>query len=101
MKRWYRGDARMAEKMGELLRDICKTFGWKTRLLAPITGLYALLSLKREEKRLKEGWTYEPKSFSEKNAAALALEGRRPLRVKIAIPDMPFTIGTPAPVPER
>jgi radical SAM superfamily enzyme YgiQ (UPF0313 family) len=98
MKKWYRGDARMAGKMGELLRDIYGTFGWKTRVLAPVFGLYALLSLKREEKRLKEGWTYEPRSFCEKNAAALALEGKQPRRVKIAIPDVPFTVSKTVPV---
>lgn len=101
MKRWYRRDARMAGKMEELLREICKTFGWKTRVLAPITGLYALLSLIREEKRLKRGWTYEPKTFFEKNAAALALEGRRPLRARLAVPRIPLNIGTPSPVLER
>jgi len=91
----------MAGKMGELLRDIYGTFGWKTRILAPVFGLYALESLKREEKRMKDGWTYEPQPFYEKNAAALALEGKRPPPVKIAIPDVPFILGKTAPVPGR
>jgi hypothetical protein len=30
--------------------------------------------LQREEKRLARGWVYEPASFYEKNAAAIALE---------------------------
>ena len=101
MKKWYRGDVRMAGKMGDLLRDIYGTFGWKTRILASVFGLYALESLKREEKRLKKGWTYEPRSYRQKNAAALALEGKRPLHVKIAIPDVPFITGKTAPMPGR
>jgi hypothetical protein len=32
--------------------------------------------LKREEKRLARGWSYEPGSFYEKNAAAMALESK-------------------------
>jgi hypothetical protein len=30
--------------------------------------------MKLEERRLARGWTYEPRSFYEKNQAALALE---------------------------
>jgi hypothetical protein len=37
-------------------------------------GSYLYLTSKREEKRLAEGWAYEPESFYEKNEAALALE---------------------------
>ncbi len=44
-----------------------------TRLIAPLIGRFAYFTLKREEERLAAGWTYEPVSFHEKNAAALAL----------------------------
>jgi hypothetical protein len=41
--------------------------------------------LKREEKRLAQGWVYEPVPFYEKNAAALALENKARRRPKIPI----------------
>jgi hypothetical protein len=49
-------------------------FGWRTRLAAPLIGRYAYRRLKKEEAGLAAGHTYEPRSFCEKNAAALALE---------------------------
>ena len=74
MKHWYRRNQRMASKMDELLKDIYRTFGWKTRAVAPFIGMYACAAIKLEEKRLANGWKYEPPTFYEKNAAALALE---------------------------
>lgn len=64
----------MAAKMNSLLQEIYETFGWKTRIIAPLAGIYVYAALKKEERRLANGWTYEPVSFYEKNAAALALE---------------------------
>jgi len=85
MKRWYQDDARMSEKMSDLLKDIYRTFGWKTRIITPVIGRYALAKLKGEEKRLKEGWDYEPSSFIEKNDAAIALENKGVSRIKIKV----------------
>jgi radical SAM superfamily enzyme YgiQ (UPF0313 family) len=77
MKKWYRRNERMEKKFSDLLNDLYETFGWKTRLLAPLFGLYALTCLSREEKRLNRGWTYEPAAILEKNAAAVALDKSR------------------------
>jgi radical SAM superfamily enzyme YgiQ (UPF0313 family) len=99
MKKWYQGDERMVEKMDTLLTDIYKTFGWKTRIIAPLFGRYALATLKGEEKRLKEGWLYEPDSHFEKNRAALALEHKGAAPVAIAIPETPYTIQEPVSAP--
>ncbi|HUH65447.1 MAG TPA: cobalamin-dependent protein [Syntrophales bacterium] len=76
VRKWYRqrGDLRIAEKADRLLKDICAEFGWKTKIIAPVIGVCAFYSLKKEEERLARGWTYEPSSFYEKNDAALALE---------------------------
>jgi hypothetical protein len=60
--------------MDALLERLYREFGWKTRLFAPLSGSYLYYTLKREEKRLARGWTYEPDSFYEKNASAQALE---------------------------
>jgi radical SAM superfamily enzyme YgiQ (UPF0313 family) len=78
MKRRFRTNKRIAEKMDGLLQEIYETFGWKTRIIAPLAGMYVYAALNKEERRLANGWTYEPDCFFEKNAAALALEKASP-----------------------
>ncbi len=73
MRKWYQGDERVAEKLDVLLQDICKEFGWKTKIAAPVIGRHVYRLLKKEDERLASGWTYEPKTFYEKNEAALSL----------------------------
>jgi len=82
MRKWYRNDPRLTEKADRLLKDIYAAFGWKTRIAAPPLGWFAWFALKREEARLAMGWTYEPRSFHEKNEAAMALEKAHPARLK-------------------
>ncbi|HQI00382.1 MAG TPA: cobalamin-dependent protein [Deltaproteobacteria bacterium] len=74
MKRWYKNDREMRGKIGSILRDAYREFGWKSRILAPIMGIFAYLAIGKEQKRLDRGWTYEPPIFYEKNARALELE---------------------------
>ena len=96
MREWYRGDERLCGKMDDLLQDLYGTFGWKTRVLAPLFGRYALAKLRAEEKRLQEGWRYEPRMSRVQNAAALALENGRPGRFAFAIPDVTLAVRRPA-----
>jgi len=96
MKKWYRGNSRISEKIEALLTDIYGTFGWKTRLLAPVIGQYVLAHLKKEETRLKEGWTYEPHVFHGKNGAALALDKKVYEKKRFAVPEVPCAIPKPA-----
>jgi len=63
----------MANRMDSLLADLYSAFGWKSRIAAPLLGRYLWSALEKEEKRLAAGWTYEPDTFYEKNAAALSL----------------------------
>ena len=72
MRKWYRNDSALCGKIENTLKEVYREFGLKTRLIAPIVGTYLLFSMKREARRLAEGWTYEPWSFCEKNQAALA-----------------------------
>lgn len=74
MRKWYRSDRHMASRMNFLLQDIYKTFGLKTRIFAPLAGRFIYAALKREDRRLASGWTYEADTFYEKNEAALQLE---------------------------
>lgn len=74
MAKWYRNNPKIKAKLTILLKDLYQTFGHFTRITAPLIGRYLYVALRREEKRLADGWTYEPPCFYEKNAAAAALE---------------------------
>jgi hypothetical protein len=74
MKKWYRSEGKIHVKVGSLLKDLYREFGWKTRVLAPLISMVAYVAMKREKKRLENGWTYEPPEIYEKNARALEHE---------------------------
>ena len=74
MGKYYHNNPQFREKTERLLADIYAAFGWMTRLAAPLIGRYVLNRLVKEEERLAAGQSYEPQTFCEKNAAALALE---------------------------
>lgn len=84
MKQYYRDTPATFGRMQRLLADIYKEFGWKTRLAAPLIGLYVYLKMLQEERRLVRGWRYEPATFYEKNAAAQLLTSRG--KLKSALP---------------
>jgi len=88
MRKWYSQDGRMEKKLDSLVKDLYKTFGWTTRITAPLIGRYLYLTLKKEEERLARGWTYEPVSFYQKNEAALALEKGEPSGSKLKTPSI-------------
>ncbi|MFH0998239.1 MAG: cobalamin-dependent protein [Pseudomonadota bacterium] len=71
MRKWYGSNSELAGRMDSLLTDLYAAFGWKSRIAAPLLGRYLWSALKKEEKRLASGWTYEPDTFYEKNTAAL------------------------------
>lgn len=74
MRKWFRKDERVRKQTDDLLTDIFREFGWKTRIAAPLIGRYIFGLLKKEDERLANGWAYEPDTFYEKNRAALELE---------------------------
>jgi len=74
MKKYYRHNPVLQEKAENLLADIYAAFGWKTRMVAPLIGRYVYNRLMKEEEHLAAGDTHEPRTFCEKNAAALAQE---------------------------
>ncbi len=94
MKKSYRKNKNMKKKMDHLLQDIYGEFGWKTRMIAPLVGVPVYITLKIEEKRLTNGWTYEPPSFYEKNKAALALKDTN---ISRAVPEIKGVGGKYAP----
>jgi hypothetical protein len=57
----------MFAKMDELLRDLHREFGLKSRFYSLLGGRYVLGKIRQEEARLAAGWTYEPPTFYERN----------------------------------
>jgi radical SAM superfamily enzyme YgiQ (UPF0313 family) len=68
-KLYYRNNPAMYEKMSALLDKLHAEFGWKSRLYSALGGRWVLHTIRQEEKRLRNGWTYEPPTFYERNAA--------------------------------
>ena len=67
---YYRGNPAAARKMDALLTDLHREFGLKSRFYAALGGRYVYWKMRREERRLARGWTYEPPTFYERNEAA-------------------------------
>jgi len=90
MKKWYRKDRTIHRKIGSLLQDLYREFGW-TRIIAPVLGIYVYFTLKKEQKRMESGWTYEPRMFCEKNLKAVVQEALSlpvHMNVQSALPQM-------------
>ncbi len=93
MKKWYRHDKVLSQRLAGLLDDIYTTLGLQPRLVAPIAGRYIYWTMKKEEKRFAAGWTLEPTTFFEKNSAAEmgvinTLASAKPGRESAIIPDL-------------
>ena len=67
MNLYYSKNTTMRTKMSAILKDLHYEFGLKSRLSAAIGGRYLLRKIRKEEKRLATGWTYEPPTFYEKS----------------------------------
>ena len=61
----YRRSPELFKKLSRLLDDLYATFGWKTRIAAPLLGRVVLMTLARERRRLRRGWKFEPPTFRE------------------------------------
>ena len=64
-RRWFRKDPALKKKISMLLKDFRREFGLRARLAAPLGGRYMWFKLRREARRLRRGWTYEPPTFFE------------------------------------
>ncbi|MEI6125999.1 MAG: cobalamin-dependent protein, partial [Pseudomonadota bacterium] len=86
MRKWYKKNTLLHEKINTTLQDLYREFGLKARLIAPIIGSIVHLSMKKEAQRLASGWTYEPPIIYEKNEKALALEKAQKAFAGIKVP---------------
>jgi radical SAM superfamily enzyme YgiQ (UPF0313 family) len=73
MRKHFAHDGQTALRMALLLKDLKKSFGLRTRIVAPLAGTLLRITIRREEQRLAAGYTYEPQTYYEKNPAALGL----------------------------
>jgi hypothetical protein len=73
---YYGGNPSLRAKMDKILKGLHDEFGLKSRFYGAVGGPYVYWKMRREEKRLVRGWTYEPPTFYERNEAAeqLALD---------------------------
>jgi len=78
-KKYYKNDPPMRAKMSALLKDLRREFGLKSWFASLVGGFYVAWSLRKEAKRLAEGWTYEPPTFYESNAACAGSNGTDPV----------------------
>ncbi len=79
-KRYYWNNPALYAAMSGLLDELVHEFGWRSRVFAAVGGPYVLWKIRREEKRLARGWTYEPPTFYEINDAVAPED--RPMAVQ-------------------
>ncbi len=67
MERYFRKiNAPLTAKIQKLRSDLVREFGLRSQLAGPVAGPVVHHLIRREEKRLANGWTYQPPSFVEK-----------------------------------
>lgn len=66
---YFRHQPALRAKMSSLLDELCREFGWKARIYGELGGRWLLRQIRKEQTRLEAGWTYEPPTFYERNAA--------------------------------
>ncbi len=77
---YYKDQPEMRQQMTELLAEIYAECGWKARLAGELAGRWVLRQIRKEEKRLAEGWTYEPSTFYDRNPAVTDNPDAQPCR---------------------
>jgi hypothetical protein len=70
-RRWFKDNSIILERMKDVIEDIYREFGLKSRLAAPVVGRWILYLLRKEQKRLRTGLTYEPPTFYETSVQAV------------------------------
>ena len=64
-RRCFRSDPVLESKIARTLGELYREFGLKARAGVPLVGRYLRFMLRREDRRLRRGWTYEPPTFRE------------------------------------
>lgn len=64
-RRWFADRPETRRKLDATWRELCEACGPKARVAGPLLGRYILNRLRREDRRLRAGWAYEPPTFYE------------------------------------
>jgi hypothetical protein len=100
--KYCRRTPHMHGKMTQILDELYGEFGLKARISATVGGRYVLRKLRQEQKRLAEGWTYEPPTFYETNvehdSPAAGGLSERPKHCHCVCPPKRAATTTPGPV---
>ena len=67
-KLYYKKNPALYAKMKKLGDALKAEFGWKSWFYQTVGGRYLVRKIRQEEKRLDEGWTYEPPTFYDEEA---------------------------------
>lgn len=87
-RRYFRRNRDLYARYTGLLQDIYAEFGLKSRLIAPALGRLCYAAIRLEERRLARGWTYEPATHYEMNAAALSADPSPSWSDRLRIPEI-------------
>ena len=68
----FRDNRPLHARISRILQDYYREFGWKTRLVTPLAGRFVRVMMKRQERRVRNGSTYEPPTFYETQRVAAA-----------------------------
>ncbi len=71
---YYRDETELKNRFSQMQKELYVEFGEQAEHFSAAAGPFVLEKIRTEEQRLKEGWTYEPPTFYEKNAAWLKME---------------------------
>jgi hypothetical protein len=91
VRRYYWKNPVLFAKMSSLLEEMNREFGWTSRLFATIGGPYVLWKIRQEEKRLAQGWTYEPPTFYDINDAVRPEDSPSASRCRYVTPKVVLT----------
>lgn len=92
---YYRNNPALHARMTGLLNDMNREFGWRSRLSALLGGPYVLWRIRKEQRRLAGGWTYEPPTFYDVNDAVKSNECQSASRCSYVTPEvLPSTADT-------
>jgi radical SAM superfamily enzyme YgiQ (UPF0313 family) len=69
-ERWFSGRPALVARLRATRLGIARAFGWKARIAARIVGPVVYAALWLEERRIRKGVTYEPRTFYDVNPKA-------------------------------
>jgi hypothetical protein len=84
-----RNDPRVRRALARLLAELQSEFGAKARLAALIGGPFLRWRMSAEQRRMENGWTYEPPTFYDFNEAMAIARGEPSRRVVPSVKAQP------------